>query len=50
MQRLISDPDVRERFGAAARVRAQLFTPSVAIPRLERLYEQLVRRQKAAES
>jgi glycosyltransferase involved in cell wall biosynthesis len=50
MQRLISDPDLRERFGAAGRVRAQQFTPSVAIPRLERLYEQLVRRQKAAES
>jgi glycosyltransferase involved in cell wall biosynthesis len=50
MQRLISDPDLRERFGAAGRVRAQLFTSEVAIPRLERLYEQLVRRPRAAQS
>lgn len=50
MQRLISDPDRRERFGAAGRVRAQLFTPEVAIPRLERLYEQLVRRPREAQS
>jgi glycosyltransferase involved in cell wall biosynthesis len=50
MQRLISDPELRDRFGAAGRVRAQLFTPNVATPRLERLYKQLVTRQRAAES
>ena len=42
MQRLISDPELRQRLGAAGRVRAQLFTPEESIPRLEQLYEKLL--------
>jgi glycosyltransferase involved in cell wall biosynthesis len=50
MQRLISDPELCERLGAAGGIRAQLFTPEVAIPRLERLYEQLATRGTGADS
>ena len=42
MQALISDPASRERMGTAARERAKLFTADVSIPRLERLYQQIV--------
>ena len=42
MQQLIDDPELRDRFGKAGRERAELFTVEVAIPRLERLYAQLV--------
>jgi glycosyltransferase involved in cell wall biosynthesis len=42
MKRLISDPDLRTRMGEAGRDRARLFTPEVAIPRLERLFAELV--------
>jgi glycosyltransferase involved in cell wall biosynthesis len=42
MQSLIDDPAKRERFGKASRERARQFTAEVSIPRLERLYEQLV--------
>jgi glycosyltransferase involved in cell wall biosynthesis len=46
MQRLIADSALRERLGEAARERARLFTPKVAMPRLERLYEQVVARTR----
>jgi glycosyltransferase involved in cell wall biosynthesis len=42
MERLIQDPDLRDRLGSKARVRARRFTPEVAIPRIERLYVELV--------
>jgi glycosyltransferase involved in cell wall biosynthesis len=46
MRRLIEDPALRERFGAAGQARvAQLFNVRVAIPRLERMYESLVARR-----
>ena len=45
MQLLISDSDLRERLGSNARVRAQQFTAEVLLPRLERLYDQLVARE-----
>ncbi len=47
MQVLISDPDLRERLGEAARVRAAQFTADVLIPRLEQLYVQLERERTA---
>lgn len=43
MQLLISNPDVRQRLGEAARERARQFTAEVSIPRLELLYEQMLR-------
>ena len=39
MQSLISDAELRERLGRAAIERAREFTADVALPRLERLYE-----------
>lgn len=42
MQFLISDPVMRERLGKNARLRARQFTAEVALPRIERLYEQIV--------
>lgn len=44
MERLIHDPGLRERLGRKARVRARQFTPEVAIPRIERLYVELIAR------
>ncbi len=48
MQRLLADPDLRERLGEAARRRAELFTADRAIPRLERLYEELAATRRTA--
>jgi glycosyltransferase involved in cell wall biosynthesis len=42
MRRLIADPDLRGRLGRAAAVRSALFTADVAIPRLERLYGDVI--------
>jgi glycosyltransferase involved in cell wall biosynthesis len=42
MQTLIADDARRERFGEAARLRADLFTPEVSLPRIEQFYEELV--------
>jgi glycosyltransferase involved in cell wall biosynthesis len=42
MQLLISDGELRERLGRNARVRSRRFTAEVSIPRLERLYGQLL--------
>jgi glycosyltransferase involved in cell wall biosynthesis len=42
MQELISDPEMRGRFGAASRERSRKFTADVSIPRLERLYSQII--------
>jgi glycosyltransferase involved in cell wall biosynthesis len=39
MQSLIEDAALREKLGAAARIRARLFTAEVSWPRLERLYD-----------
>jgi glycosyltransferase involved in cell wall biosynthesis len=45
MRRLIADPELRARLGAAGRVRSRLFTVEETIPRLERLYEELTKQQ-----
>jgi glycosyltransferase involved in cell wall biosynthesis len=45
MRLLISDVELRARLGRAARVDGRKFTAEVSIPRLERLYEQLVARR-----
>ena len=42
MERLIQDPRLRDRLGREARVRARRFTPEVAIPRIERIYVELI--------
>jgi glycosyltransferase involved in cell wall biosynthesis len=42
MQSLISQPDLRQRFGQAGRARATLFTAEVVVPQFEQLYQQLV--------
>lgn len=42
MQTLISDSALRERLGKNARARARQFTAEVALPRIERLYAQVV--------
>jgi glycosyltransferase involved in cell wall biosynthesis len=41
MQRLIGDPDFRERLGRAARERVKLFGAQKVLPRFEALYRQL---------
>jgi glycosyltransferase involved in cell wall biosynthesis len=45
MQELISDAELRNRLGLAARESAKQFTPEGMVPRIERLYRQLVERQ-----
>ncbi len=45
METLISDSELRTRMGKAAQERARQFTAEVSIPRLERLYEQIVAQQ-----
>src|SRR4029079_1123964 len=42
MRVLLADNDLRQRFGHAARERAAQFEPEVALPRIERLYEELM--------
>lgn len=42
MERLIHEPDLRERLGRQARVRAQRFTPEVIVPQFIALYQSLV--------
>jgi glycosyltransferase involved in cell wall biosynthesis len=42
MQRLIDDGALRQSMGQAGRVRAQLFTADLAIPRLEQLYSEIL--------
>jgi glycosyltransferase involved in cell wall biosynthesis len=42
IERLLGDADLRARMGAAARARAKLFTPEVIVPRVERLYEDVL--------
>jgi glycosyltransferase involved in cell wall biosynthesis len=42
MRVLASDPELRERLGAAARVRAGRFVPEVTLPQVERLYEEVL--------
>jgi glycosyltransferase involved in cell wall biosynthesis len=44
MQRLIDDPELRERLGRAARERSELFTASKIVPRFEQMYRQLAAR------
>jgi glycosyltransferase involved in cell wall biosynthesis len=42
MARLAGDPELRERLGAAALVRARDFTPEVVMPQMEQLYRQTI--------
>jgi glycosyltransferase involved in cell wall biosynthesis len=46
IERLIQDSRLRDRLGREARVRARRFTPEVAIPRIERIYVELVARDE----
>ena len=48
MRRLISDPTLRERLGKAARKHASQFTAGVSLPRIERLYADLIRNDAPA--
>lgn len=41
MRALLADPELRERMGEAARVRAQQFLGDVVLPRIEALYVEL---------
>ena len=42
LQELIDNADLREQFGRAGRERADLFTAAFAVPRFERIYQQLI--------
>ena len=42
MAELIADPELRDRFGKAGKVRIQLFTSESVLPRFERLYDSLL--------
>jgi glycosyltransferase involved in cell wall biosynthesis len=42
MARLAGDPELRERLGTAALVRARDFTPEAVMPRMEQLYRQTI--------
>ncbi len=44
MQTLIEHPELRERFGQAAKDRARLFTASVVLPQFERFYQLVIDR------
>ncbi len=47
MQRLLADPDLRERMGRAGRERAAEFTPAAVLPRFEAAYEEAVAARRA---
>jgi glycosyltransferase involved in cell wall biosynthesis len=47
MQRLLDDPQLRERLGEKARERSATFTPEAVMPRIERLYYETVKRFEA---
>lgn len=42
MQLLLTQPDLREQFGRAGRLRSKLFTARIAVPKFEQAYRQLV--------
>jgi glycosyltransferase involved in cell wall biosynthesis len=48
MRRLIEDPAMRERAGAAARERAALFSAETAVPRFEALYQAAIESSRRA--
>ena len=47
LQRLLADPGLRERMGAAARTRAQSFSPDTVVPRFEQAYEAAIQARRA---
>lgn len=47
MQRLIDEPELRERLGAAARERAASFSPAAVVPRFEVAYELAIANRRA---
>lgn len=49
MQRLIDEPELRERLGAAARERAAGFSPAAIVPRFEAAYELAIAGHRAKE-
>ncbi len=48
METLITEPVLRERLGAAGRLRAQRFIPETAIARFERIYEDLAAERRGS--
>jgi glycosyltransferase involved in cell wall biosynthesis len=50
MRTLISDGELRERLGKAARIRAKEFTPERSYPRIERLYLELLKNRTEVSS
>ena len=42
MKNLISQPELRDRLGAAARERSMLYTASVAVPQFEQFYKRII--------
>ena len=42
LERMLSDPALRERLGAAARRRAEAFREAAVVPRVERVYQRLI--------
>jgi glycosyltransferase involved in cell wall biosynthesis len=50
MQRLIGDPDLRERLGATARERAASFSPAAIVPRFEAAYELAIANRHARDA
>lgn len=47
LERLVSEPALRERLGAAGAVRAREFTPQAVVPRVEQAYESARATRKA---
>jgi glycosyltransferase involved in cell wall biosynthesis len=48
MRLLIEDPEIRERFGAAAYTRSKFFTVERTIPQIEQLYQEVLARADPA--
>jgi glycosyltransferase involved in cell wall biosynthesis len=47
LRRMLGDPEMRDRFGRAAKVRAAEFTPASIVPRFEAAYELALARRRA---
>ena len=45
--RLLAEPDLRERMGRAAKVRAAEYKASLVVPRIERVYNELLQEHVA---
>jgi glycosyltransferase involved in cell wall biosynthesis len=49
MQELISDAELRQRLGAAAREMAKQFTPNTLVPRIENLYRLIISTEQTSD-